>query len=214
MRTRTSCTSRVNPISIDRLITGSTRLPLSTGFASTPRPRLFRQSGTKRRRRSLSLRAHPTSRGLLEVFDFLRPLCHGTNKEIRSSGRSVSLGRREGERMCLLALVTPPSIAEMSRPARPSSPPFLLLVVRLTPSRRLLHEKTATPRGFGCTRLSKGQECNARAADSLSFLHTTHVGVCARPRLCSADKPRKSGREILPRRFLFFRLSDFSRSRR
>lgn len=30
----------------------------------------------------------------------------------------------------------------------------------------------ATLRGFGCTRLSKGQECNARAADSLSLRYT------------------------------------------
>lgn len=35
-----------------------------------------------------------------------------------------------------------------------------------------LRSPHATPRGFGCIRLSKGQECNARAADSLSSRRT------------------------------------------
>jgi len=40
---------------------------------------------------------------------------------------------------------------------------------RFSLSFRLRPRPHATLRGFGCTRLSKGQECNVRAADSLSL---------------------------------------------
>lgn len=53
--------------------------------------------------------------------------------------------------------------------SRPALLPFF--------SMQRLRPPHATPRGFGCTRrtLSKGQECNARAADSPFF--TTRAGV-------------------------------------